>query len=273
WKWPWPIQKVDKYDNRIHVAVTTGEETPTRDGKNVIVTTTIGWKIDDPYIFSISCTDKRDGENKLKSRVRNDQKTVISRYDFSNFVSTNPKELKYDQIEAEILDAVADESQKLYGIGVESIGISKLALPSRITQTVFEAMKKERQAVAARYTSEGEARAKEMTDIAEGIAGTIMSFANRKAKEIRAEGIRQATKYLEVFQQDEELAMYLLEIDNLKKMLKDRATIVLDTDHRPTYLLKSSQLPQSKRTVNPSSGAKKNTATTGTPLPEMAKPK
>ncbi|UCD28871.1 MAG: hypothetical protein JSV03_17645, partial [Planctomycetota bacterium] len=80
WKWPWPIQKVDKYDNRIHVAFTTGEETPTRDGKNIIVTTTIGWKIDDPYLFSISCTDKKDGENKLKSRVRNDQKTVISRY-------------------------------------------------------------------------------------------------------------------------------------------------------------------------------------------------
>jgi len=31
WKWPWPIQQVTRYDNRIQITTTTGEETPTRD--------------------------------------------------------------------------------------------------------------------------------------------------------------------------------------------------------------------------------------------------
>src|SRR4030042_1217330 len=58
WKWPWPLQKVDKFDNRTHISINPGEETPTRDSKNVIVTTAIGWKIDNPYTFSIVCADK-----------------------------------------------------------------------------------------------------------------------------------------------------------------------------------------------------------------------
>ncbi|MHC4796095.1 MAG: SPFH domain-containing protein, partial [Planctomycetota bacterium] len=61
WKLPCPIQKVDKYDNWVNVAITTGEETPTRDGKNLVVTTAIGWRIDNPYVFSIRCADLKDG--------------------------------------------------------------------------------------------------------------------------------------------------------------------------------------------------------------------
>ncbi len=144
-KWPWPIQRVSKYDNRIQMAVTIGEEAPTRDGKNVVVTTAIGWRIGDPYLFSLLCSDMEDAEAKLKTRVRNDQKTVIAQYDFSNFVSVDEDELRYDKIEAEILEAVTASAAESYGIKVESIGIEKLVLPQRITQTVFEAMKKEQE--------------------------------------------------------------------------------------------------------------------------------
>ncbi|MHC4441173.1 MAG: SPFH domain-containing protein [Planctomycetota bacterium] len=273
WKLPWPIQKVDKYDNWVNVAITTGEETPTRDGKNLVVTTAIGWRIDNPYVFSIRCADLKDGEEKLKSRVRNDQKTVISQYDFANFISTKTDELKYDEIEAKILDAVAASAKDLYGIQVESVGISKLALPSRITQTVFEAMKKERQAVAARYTSEGESKAKTRTDKAEGIAGTILAFADRKAAEIVAKGKEQAAKYNEIFRQDEELAKYLLKIENLKIMLKDRSTIVLDADQEPMYLLKGSELSAPAETPASKTDQESASAESGKKVPNVIKMK
>src|SRR5687768_11229569 len=102
WKWPWPIQQVAIYDNRIQMTATTGEETPTGDGKPVIVTTAIGWRISDPYLFNRTCGSLKEAEEKLKTLVRNDQKTVISRYEFHQFVSTNPNELQYDKLEKEI---------------------------------------------------------------------------------------------------------------------------------------------------------------------------
>lgn len=228
WKWPWPIQKVNTYDHRIQTTSTTGEETPTRDGKNVVVTTTVCWRIDDPEKFSVRCKDMDDAENKIKIRVRNDQKTVIGNYDFNHFVSTDPEELEYDEIETEIARNVQAIATDLYGIRVERVAIEQLALPKRITETVIEAMKKEREAVAQRYTSEGESQAKQIKDTAESIAETIMTFAERKAREIVAEGQERAIKYNRVFREDEALATFLLQIENIPKLLADRATLILD---------------------------------------------
>lgn len=228
WKWPWPIQRVQTFDNRIQVTTTTGAETPTKDGKNVIVTTAINWRIDDPYTFSIRCADIAEAEQKLKDRVRNDQQTVLGKYEFSQLVSTNAKELRYDPIVQEIEDTVRGSAKEQYGINVVSVKLETLALPSKITENVFEAMKKERQAVAARYTSEGESTAQQIKDTAEQIAGTIKSFADRQSAEIVAEGQRRAADYNKVFSQDQELAQFLILIRNLPQILKDRTTIVFD---------------------------------------------
>ena len=228
WKWPWPIQKVDTFDRRIQATSTTGEEAPTRDGKNVIVTTTVCWRIDDPYKFSIRCKDMADAENKIKIRVSNDQKTVIGNYDFTNFVSMDPKELKYEPIEAQIASTVQANTEDLYGVKIERVAFERFELPAKVTEAVIEAMKKERQAVAQRYTSEGESQAKQIKDTAEGIAGTILAFADRKAKEIVAEGKQRSIKYTQVFRQDEQLEKFLLWIENIPKILGERTTLILD---------------------------------------------
>ena len=112
WKWPWPIQQVAMYDNRIQLTSNPGEETPTRDGKPIIVTTTVAWRIKDPYQFNRTCGSMTEGAERLRTLVRNDQKTAISQYAFSNFVSTNASELKYDQIEEEILSRGAGQGRR-----------------------------------------------------------------------------------------------------------------------------------------------------------------
>jgi membrane protease subunit HflC len=272
WKWPWPIQRVTVYDNRIHVSQTTGEETPTRDLKNVIVTTTIGWRIDDPYTFDINNTGLDDAEEKLKTRVRNDQKTVIAQYEFTNFVSTDPDELKYEEIERGLLRTVSESTAdkqsvaELYGIKVEFIGIEQLTLPSRITESVFSAMQQERKAQAARYTSEGEAKAKSIKSEAESIANTIISFADARAEEIIDIGKRRSAEYNAVFREDESLQEFLLEIDYLGQILKERVTVLLKGEP-PFDLLGSggrSTAPLATRPADDAARAAANVA-----LPEM----
>ncbi|NLX12934.1 MAG: hypothetical protein GXY44_04665 [Phycisphaerales bacterium] len=226
WKWPWPIQQVTTYDNRIQIYSLPGEELPTQDGKNVILTTTVEWRIDDPYLFSVRCGDMQTASINLRTQVRDYQKTVMGQYEFANLVSVNPEELKYDEIESKIQEAIQPVVRKLYGIEAVSVNIEKLALPAQITQTVFEAMKKERQALAAGYTSQGKSEAKKITDEAEAIASTIMSFAERKASEIRAEGLRRAAQYNQVLSEDEALAEFLLKIQYLPEILKKRTTIL-----------------------------------------------
>lgn len=228
WKLPWPIQKVDTYDNRVQTTSTIGEETPTSDSKNLIVNTTVCWRIADPEKFSIRCRTMKDAENYIKTRVRNDQKTVIGRYSFANFVSTDVDELKYDEMEKAIGTTIEQVARDLYGIAIERVAIESLALPQSITERVIEAMKKEREAAAQRYISQGESQAKQLKDTADSIAGTIKTFAERKAAQIVAEGQKRAVELNKVFRQDEELAKFLLQVENIPKILGERATVVFD---------------------------------------------
>lgn len=237
WKWPWPIDRVIKYDNRLQMAETKGEETPTRDKRNVIVTTAIGWRIADPYKFNTTHRDLAEAERKLKDLVRNQQKTVLADFDFVNLVSVDEEELRYDEIEEGIFELVVDEARKEYGIQVEHVGIDQLALPSQITENVFSAMKEERKAEAARYTSAGESEANRIKTEAEAIAGTIIAFAQRKADEIKAEGKRRAAEFNTEFQKDEALALFLLQIDYLAELLRDRVTVIIDGNEPPWNLL------------------------------------
>lgn len=227
WKWPWPIQKVDHYDNRIQLSTNPGQETPTADSKPIIVTTTVAWRIRDPFTFDRRCGSMPEGATRLLELVRNYQTTAISKFNFNNFVSTNPAELKYDEIERLILQSVKAQAAEQYGIDVQNVGMERLALPQRITETVFDAMKQERKAMVAKFESEGTAQASQIKARAEGIANTITAFADGKAQEIVNEGLAQANKYYDVFKQDEELAVFLLKVQSLPQILKPRETTVI----------------------------------------------
>ena len=238
-RWPWPIQSVTVYDHRLQVTRPPADETPTQDGKPIIVGLTSGWKIDEKnvYKFSVRCSDIDDAETKLSSLVRSDMKSVIGNYQFSNFVSIDENELRYDKIEQDIFATVQPKALNLYGIDLKYVKIDQLALPEQITEDVFNAMKSERQAEAARITTEGESRAKQIRAEAESIANTILSFADRVAKEIEAKGIERAAEYNETFRQDEALAVLLLKAQYLPRILKDRTTLVLDQNSPLVNLL------------------------------------
>lgn len=271
-KWPWPIQRVAHYDNRLQTTSTPGEETSTRDGKTIIISTAVGWRIDDPFDFSIRCGTMKTAEENLKSRIRNDQKTVIGNYDFGNFVSTDPGELKFDQIEQQLLAAAQPAARELYGIRIESVRLEKLALPQTITETVFNAMKKERQTLADKYTSEGQSTAEQIKKTAEAVAGTILSFADLRAAQIVAEGQAAAADANKTFRKDEQLAIFLLKLDNLARMLKERSTIVLDAQQQPMDLLVEPSAPR-RAEAAPATRPADSTAGFSAALPEITDPK
>ncbi len=272
-RWPWPIQKVDVYDRRIQVTRTVGEEMGTQDAKNVIVTTAIGWRIRDAYVFARTCRSITEAAENLKTMVRDQQKLVIGKYEFAHLVSIDRDQLRHDKIQREILAQVRALSDELYGIEVESLGLETLTLPQKISATVFKAMKEERGAQAVRYTSEGKSTATNIKDRADKIANTILSFADRKAAEIVAEGRARAADYNKEFAQDQELAIFLLEIENLVKMLAKRTTVILSAQERPLYLLEGTEPPTSTgQAPSPGGGASLDLSTLSPP-PDMVKPK
>src|SRR5437764_3609608 len=106
-KLPWPIQKVHKFDKRTHNFESKFEQVLTSDGYNLLITVYAGWKIDDPQLFFPRFSGSTaKAEESLEGLVRNAYSGVVGKHPFSQFISTDEKELKFLQIEQEMLQKI-----------------------------------------------------------------------------------------------------------------------------------------------------------------------
>ena len=74
----------------------------------------------------------------------------------------------------------------------------------------------------------------------------LLDAAMGRAKTIKGEGDAAAAKYYELLKDDPEFAMFLRNIEALKKVLADRTTLVLNADSEPFELLKNKPQLNSK---------------------------
>ena len=149
-RWPWPVQRIHRFDTRVHVLEGAFEQTLTRDGKAVIATLYAGWRIDDPLVFLQRVGSVPQAERTLNGLLTNYKNTVLGQHDFAALVNADPDRLRFEAIEQAMLDAVRPEALARYGIDVRFTGLRKLALPEAITEKVFERMRAERKQAAER---------------------------------------------------------------------------------------------------------------------------
>jgi membrane protease subunit HflC len=239
-KWPWPIQQVHKFDQRIQNLESKFEQVQTSDEFNLLVTVYVGWRISDAEQFL-----KRFGDSPAKAEssvvdlLRNTYSGILGRHPFSHFVSTDEQELKFGEIEQAWLDKLqADVRTNNFGLEVEFLGLKKLGLPESVTESVFDQMRKERQLQATKIQSEGERQASDIKSAADADAARTLADADAQATRIRAQGESEAAKTFETFKQEPELANFILRLGALEAFLKEKTTLVLDTQTSPLDLLK-----------------------------------
>ena len=159
-KWPWPIQKVYKFDQRIQDFQDKFSENYTADSITLLTSVYVGWKISDAGQFLREFTGGSvpAAQTMLESMLRSAKSAVVGKHPLSDFVNTDPQKLQFKQIENEIESTVQDELlTNNCGIHIEFLGLKQLGLPESVTQTVFDRMKSERQVLISRAQYEGEA--------------------------------------------------------------------------------------------------------------------
>ncbi len=107
WKLPWPIDQASLLDMRRRVYETGHTEMLTRDKKNIIARTFVVWRIGDPLAFTQAIGTEGGAEAKLDGLLTNAAIGTLGGHDLSALVSTNPRDLQVDQIEAELLASTA----------------------------------------------------------------------------------------------------------------------------------------------------------------------
>ena len=231
-KWPYPIETVKNYDIRLRVLDTPETEIKTVDAQNVIVGCFAIWHIEDPLLFFISVPVERTAEDKLRDRINESRAKVIGQHGWSDFVNLDNKLIadSYARIEQEILQDCADGILRDYGVKVERVGIRRISLPEEATASVQKSMQQERNRMAARYREEGESLKEAIIARADSQSKQILAFAERKAKEIEAAGVKASQRVFEqIAEEDTEFFIWLRWLEALEAALKTRTTIFFDT--------------------------------------------
>lgn len=241
-KWPWPVQQVNRFDKRIQNFENKFRQTLTADKNNLIVTVYTGWRISDAGQFmkvfpggSVSAAQRA-----LESMLSNAQQAVIAHHNLSDFVNSDPQQLKFEAIEGEIKAEVQSElSTNNYGIGIDFLGFKKIELPESVTATVFTRMTAERQQIVSSLQFAGEGEATKIKAAADRQAAGLVNNANADAVRIRGEGEAAAAQVLPVFEQNPELENYLLRIEALKQSLNRQSTLIFDERTPPFDLFQN----------------------------------
>lgn len=239
-KWPWPIQKVHKLDKRIQNFESKFDEAFTPDGYNLLVSVYAGWRVSDPKVFfpRFAGGSITEAERALQEIIRDAKSAVVGEHPFNHFISVNEKELRFAEIESNILTRVQSRLHtNNYGIDVAFLGIKKLGLPESVTDEVFKRMGAERQVLVSQIESEGNARAANIRARADREAAKLVSDAEAEALKIRGEAEAKAAESYRSMNQEPELASFLLRITGLENFLGTRTTLILDQNTSPLDLL------------------------------------
>lgn len=241
-KWPLPIQKVYRFDKRIHNFEDEFDQMLTADGHNLLASVYVGWNVEKPREFfnSFPAGTPSAAEPQLKGLVRQTKQAVIGRHAFSDFISSDPKQVKFTQIEEEIMRNIKDSALAKYGVNVQFVGIKKLGIPENVTQKVFDRMTAERQRTIDQLRAQGERESISIRSAADRDRAQILAQAEKEAYAVKGAADAEATKHFSTFQQNQELAIFLAQMRALESALVKGATIIGDPTISPFNLLLNS---------------------------------
>ena len=246
-KFPPPIQTVERYDSRKRVFEPELGETTTKGAVPIIVNTYVVWKVGDPLTFYNSVRTYSEAEDKLRSWLNNTQNTIIGKHSFSEFVNSDKTKIKLDEIQNEMLTDLSRQSDEALGIKVVAVGIKQLKVNQDVSKDVFERMRSERDRKTKATISAGESEAKKIETDADNKKIELLAAAEARAKAIRGQGDAIAAQYYKKLEADPDLAIFLMQVDAIKKMFKDRPTFVFSADVDPFKLFKEIPLTEPKK--------------------------
>jgi modulator of FtsH protease HflC len=238
-KWPWPIEKAYRFDQRVQNFEDKLTEGLTQDSFNVLASVFVGWEITDPKAFfpKFAGTSEpiTEAEKVMDRMLSNAKVAVMGKHHLSDFLSPDGEGNKFSDIEKEILNVVQNQiSVNNYGLKIDFLGLKRLGLPQNVTASVFERMQAERKRLADKSQFEGEAEAQTIRAEAERKAAIVLADAGAQATAIRGKGEAEAAKSLSVFQQNPELANFIFRLSALEDSLKDKSTLIFD-QHTPPF--------------------------------------
>jgi modulator of FtsH protease HflC len=229
-KWPTPVSITNRIDKKMQSYQTPLVEYLTGDKKNLLVQAYVFWRVSDPLIFFQAIHNTESAKQKLDDIVCSLVASTLGEHDMDHIISTDLDKIQMSTI----LDRVtSDAGERIasYGISIDSVGFSRIALPDDNTRSVYRRMIAERSSIANEYRAQGRQQAAEIRASADRDRSDILAVAFRDAEIIRGEADAVAAEiYGDVYSQNPEFFTFLRTLETERRAMGENTTIIMSMD-------------------------------------------
>ncbi|WP_417682887.1 protease modulator HflC [Pseudidiomarina aquimaris] len=222
------IEQVKRLDARFKTLDGDPDRFVTSEKKDLIVDTYVKWRISDfaTYYLSTNGGNQAQAEALLTRRVNSGLRAEFGSRTIKEIVSG-----ERDNLMREALIRGADSAQEL-GIEVIDVRVMQINLPTEVSQSIFQRMRAEREAVAREHRSEGREQAEFIRADVDARVTVMLADAERQSRQIRGEGNAEAAGiYAEAYQQDPEFFQFLRSLQAYEtSFARGNDVIVLEPD-------------------------------------------
>jgi membrane protease subunit HflC len=209
--------------------------------ERVVIDAFVRYRITDPVQFYQAVKTEMNLNSRLNSIVLSSMRRVLANHSLLDLLSDERQQIM-DQIKTNVnaqaqaaaareADSEGPAARRIQGFGIQvvDVRIMRADLPSDISQSTYERMRKDFTKEAQRFRAEGEQKALTIRSEADRERTEIVAEARRKAEIIRGEGDGEAAKiYAGSFGKDPQFYKFYRSMQAYRVTLKpDDTSMVL----------------------------------------------
>ncbi|MEM7061218.1 MAG: SPFH domain-containing protein [Pseudomonadota bacterium] len=236
WRWPAPVERTIRVDNRLHSTSSGLINTPIADGDAVSTLTMEAfgvWRVprDGEAVVTFLRSlrnDRQEAADLLRKIMQSKMQENAGSFQLKQLVNSQEQATQLADFEDQITQSARQGLLKEYGIELLAVHLERMQVPEKTLQSTIDAMAKEREVLAERILAVGKARAGQILSQTESEARTIEAKANEEAASIRAGAIEEANQiYADVHRKDPELYRFKRSLDSLENIVGQQTRIII----------------------------------------------
>ena len=221
------IDEVRKLDARIQTMDAQADRFVTSEKKDLIIDSYVKWRIEDfaKFFLATGGGNRVQAEALLKRKINNGLRSEIGGRSIKDIVSGERTEV----MQKALLNSASSSE---LGIKVVDVRIKQINLPLEVSNSIYQRMRAERNAVAREHRSQGREKAEFIRADIDRKVTVMLADAERRARQLRGEGDAEATRiYADTYKQNPEFFSFLRSMDVYRKSFdKGNDFMVLQPD-------------------------------------------
>lgn len=228
------IDKVKIMDSRIQTIDQSANRFVTSEKKDVIIDSYVKWQIEDAatYYLTTAGGNRMQAEELLSRKINNSLRSQIGRLTIHEIVSGQDSDrtenefdsqknsdnstlgtTKRDEVMQNALRDIGSSARDL-GVRIIDVRIKQINLPPEVSNSIYQRMRAERDAVAKLHRSQGRKDAEAIRAQADREVTVKIAEAEKAARTLRGDGDAEAVKiYAEAYSRNQELFEFMRSMD------------------------------------------------------------